>query len=38
MLEQYLTLPIMKQRLLPKGKCKKVLALIKDELGGQIMR
>ena len=28
----------MKQRTLPKGKCKKVLALIRDELGGQIMR
>ena len=39
MLKQGLTLQILnKARLLPKGKSKKVIGLMKDELGGQLLK
>ena len=39
MLKQGLTLQILnKARLLPKGKSRKVIGLMKDELGGQLLK
>ena len=38
MLKQDLALQILKNRPLPKVKNKKVIGLMKDELGGQIMQ
>ena len=38
MLKQDLTFQILNQTPLPKGKNEKVIGLLKDELGGQIMK